>query len=199
MKKLVSTILFAAAVAIVHAQALPIGAAAPAFSLKNVDGTTVSLADYNNEKGVVVVFSCNECPYVKAYEDRMIELHGEFAPKGYPLVLINANDPELSPSDAFNKMQEKAKSQKYPFPYLVDEGQKVLPLYGATRTPELFILKKTGDQFVVGYHGTIDDNSQDANGVEERFAANAIAALLAGETPAPAVTKAIGCAIKVKD
>lgn len=180
------------------AQPLKIGEKAPAFSLKGVDGKTVTLSDYNNEKGVILIFTCNTCPYVVAYQNRIIALHNEFASKGYPVVTINPNDPVQSKGDSFEDMKVRAKEKSFPFPYLFDEQQTVSPAYGATRTPEVFVLKKTGSDFVVAYTGTIDDNSNDANAVEEKFVVNAVNALLAGNTPDPATTKAIGCGIKLK-
>lgn len=181
------------------AQPIAIGSEAPRFELKNIDGSTVSLSDYASKKGVMVIFSCNSCPYVIAYEDRMIEMHNEFAPQGYPVVFINPNDPIAQPEDSFEKMKERAAAKNYPFPYLIDEGQKIYPAYGATRTPELFLLKNDGDgNFVVMYTGTIDDNYKDASEVKEQYAADAVRALIAGNSPDPATTVAIGCSIKPK-
>lgn len=182
------------------AQPIAVGSIAPDFSLKNIDGTTVSLSDYENEKGVMVIFSCNPCPYVIAYEDRMIALHNEFAPQGFPVVFINPNDPIQQPADDVERMRERAQEKGYPFPYLVDEGQHIYPAYGATRTPEVFLLENNGDgTFVVRYTGTVDDNYQDAAAVQVPYAANAVRALLAGEEPNPATTVAIGCGIKPKE
>ena len=201
MKKLFllfSVIIFSALS--LSAQPIAIGAVAPDFSLKNIDGSTVSLSDYSQEKGVIVIFSCNPCPYVIAYEDRMIALHNEFAPQGYPVVFINPNDPVQQPADAVDKMRERAEAKGYPFPYLVDEGQHVYPAYGATRTPEVFLLKNNGNgNFVVAYTGTVDDNYQDAAAVQVPYVANAVNALLAGNNPNPATTVAIGCGIKPKE
>lgn len=180
------------------AQPLKIGEKAPAFSLKGVDGKTVSLADYHNEKGVILIFTCNTCPYAKANEDRIIELHNNFAPKGFPVVTINPNNPELSVGDSFENMKVRAQEKQFPFPYLFDEQQTIFPAYGATRTPEVFLLKNKVGEFVVEYTGAIDDNASDANAVEEKFLENAILSLLSGNNPNPATTKAIGCGIKVK-
>lgn len=174
---------------------LKIGDTAPDFRLKNVDGKMVSLADYKDAKGYIVIFSCNHCPFVIKYEDRMIALHREFAPKGYPVIAINPNDPEVQPADSFDKMVERAKEKNFPFAYLFDEGQKVFPQYGATRTPHVFLLDK---QRKVRYIGAIDDNVEDPDKVEEQYLANAIIALENGLDPDPAFTKAIGCTIKVK-
>ncbi|HBT85227.1 MAG TPA: thioredoxin family protein [Porphyromonadaceae bacterium] len=181
------------------AQPISVGSQAPNFSLKNVDGATVSLSDYASEKGVMVIFSCNPCPYVKAYEDRMIALHNEFAPQGYPVVFINPNDDVQQPEDSMDKMRERASEKNYPFPYLKDEDQQVYQAYGATRTPEIFLLKNEGGSFVVAYTGTVDDNYKDALAVEEAYASNAVKALLAGKNPDPATTVAIGCGIKKKN
>ncbi|MFA6886546.1 MAG: thioredoxin family protein [Fermentimonas sp.] len=181
------------------AQPISVGSQAPNFSLKNVDGATVSLSDYASEKGVMVIFSCNPCPYVKAYEDRMIALHNEFASQGYPVVFINPNDDVQQPEDSMDKMRERASEKNYPFPYLKDEDQQVYQAYGATRTPEIFLLKNEGGSFVVAYTGTVDDNYKDALAVEEAYASNAVKALLAGKNPDPATTVAIGCGIKKKN
>ena len=200
MKKnfLLFTVLMISAL-MLKAQPIAVGSAAPDFSLKNIDGTTVSLSDYTNEKGVMVIFSCNPCPYVIAYEDRMIALHNEFAPQGYPVVFINPNDPVQQPADAVDRMRERAEAKGYPFPYLVDEGQHVYPAYGATRTPEIFLLKNNGGgNFTVAYTGTVDDNYKDESAVQVPYAANAVRALLAGNNPDLANTVAIGCGIKPK-
>ena len=117
--------------------------------MKGVDGKTVSLKDYNNEKGVILIFTCNTCPYAVAYQDRIIALHNQFAPKGYPVVAINPNDPGKSEGDSFEAMKVRAKEKSFPFPYLFDEQQTVSPAYGASRTPEVFVLKRSDSGFVV--------------------------------------------------
>lgn len=174
---------------------LKIGDVAPDFSLKNVDGTSVSLSDYEDANGFIVIFSCNHCPFVVAYEDRMNDLHDQYAAKGFPLIAINPNDPEIVPADSFEKMRERAAEKGFQFPYLLDEGQTVYPQYGATRTPHVFLLDSDR---VVRYIGAIDDNYQDEEGVTEKFLENAISAVSKGETPDPAVTRAIGCTIKAR-
>ena len=197
-RQLFTMVLLMLSMALLTAQPLKIGDKAPAFSLKGVDGKTVSLSDYNDEKGVILIFTCNTCPYVVAYQDRIIALHNEFAPKGYPVVTINPNDPVQSKGDSFEDMKVRAEEKLFPFPYLFDEQQTISPAYGASRTPEVFILKKTGNDFVVAYTGTIDDNSNDENAVQEKYVDSAVNALLAGENPDPVTTKAIGCGIKLK-
>ena len=175
------------------------GNQAPDFSLESTTGTIVSLADYADEKGVILIFSCNPCPYVKAYEQRMIDLHHTYAPKGFPVVFINPNDATKQPADAMSEMQKRAAESKYPFPYLADAKQEVYPLYGATKTPEVFLLRNDGNgRFTVVYTGTIDDNYQDVQAVTKRYAADAVDAVLAGDLPDPAATRAIGCGIVAK-
>lgn len=179
-------------------QGYKIGDKAIDFKLKNVDGKMVSMADFDDAKGYVVIFSCNHCPYVVAYEDRMIELHKKYAPKGFPVIAVNSNDPEVQPQDSFEKMVERSNEKKFPFVYLFDEGQKVYPVYGATRTPHVFLLNKKGNDLIVEYIGAIDNNYKDASQVTETYLADAIDALLAGKKPSVTETKAIGCTIKVK-
>lgn len=172
-----------------------VGDQAADFSLKNVDGTMVSLADYKGVNGYIVIFTCNTCPYAQMYEDRIIALHTKYASQGYPVVAINPNDPDVKPGDDFAAMQARAKEKKFPFKYLFDAGQKVYPVFGATRTPHIFLLDANR---YVRYIGAIDDNAQNPGEVTVKYLENAIAALKAGNNPDPAETKAIGCTIKVK-
>jgi len=168
------------------------------FSLKNVDGTTVSLSDYDDQKGVILVFTCNPCPFAKAYEQRIIQLDQKYAAEGFPVVAINPNDDQVSPEDAFASMQERAEEKEYPFPYLKDETQEIYKAYGATRTPHIFLLENKGGKFRVAYIGAIDDNAMEATAVTQRYLEAAIGALLSGNKPSPESTKAIGCTIKAK-
>lgn len=171
------------------------GDTATDFKLKSVDGKFYSMADYKDAKGFIVVFTCNTCPFAVKYEDRINDLAKRYKSKGYILLAINPNDPIAQPDDTFEFMQKKAKDKKFAFPYLVDEGQKIYPQYGATKTPHVFLLDKN---HVVKYIGAIDDNSDDASAVKEKYLENAIAALENGQAPMPETTKAIGCSIKVK-
>jgi peroxiredoxin len=199
MKKIMLTLsLIFAAVVLTFSQGYKIGDKVTDFKLKNVDGKMVSLADFKDAKGYVVIFTCNHCPYAIAYEDRIIALHNKYAPKGYPVVAINPNDPAAQPQDSFEKMIERANEKKFPFVYLFDEGQKVYPVFGATRTPHIYVVSKKGKDLVVEYIGTIDDNYKEAKEVKETYLADAIDALLAGKEPKTRETKAIGCTIKVK-
>lgn len=172
-----------------------VGDTATDFSLLGTDGEMHSLNSIENAKGYVVVFTCNHCPYSKAYEDRLIALQAKYGPQGYPVVAINPNDPEVNEEDSYEKMVVRAEEKKFNFLYLLDDGQKIYPQYGATRTPHVFLLDKDR---TVKYIGAIDDNVKNADEVEQTYLADAIEALKAGKTPNPATTKAIGCRIKSK-
>ncbi|WP_133537145.1 thioredoxin family protein [Tenacibaculum caenipelagi] len=175
-----------------------VGDEASDFKLKNIDDTMVSLADYKDAKGFIVVFTCNMCPYSKANENRLIALDKKYKKKGFPVIAINSNDSEVSKGDSFEAMKVRAKEKGFTFPYLFDEGQEVYPKYGATKTPHVFILNKKNDKLIVEYIGAIDDSSRDENNVKERFVENAVDALLKGEKPTKTDTRAIGCSIKDK-
>ncbi len=174
---------------------LEIGEKAPDFKLKNVTGETVSLADYEKVDGYIVVFTCNTCPYSVMYEDRLIELHKKYEPMGWPVVAINPNDPEVRAGDSFEKMQERAKEKGFEFANLFDDGQKVYPKWGATRTPHFYVLNSDR---VVEYIGAMDHNHKKAENVTETYLENAISKLEKGEKPDPNFTKAVGCTIKCK-
>jgi peroxiredoxin len=176
-----------------------IGDAVEDFKLKNVDGKVIGLSDYKDAKGAVIIFDCNTCPYSKAYNDRIIALNKKYSSVGFPLITINANDPQQSPGDSFEEMAARAKKKNYDFPYLIDETQQVAKSFGATNTPHVFVLQKTGNDFKVAYIGTIDNNSKDASAVTKRYVEEAIDALLAGRPVATPITKAIGCTIKWKN
>lgn len=201
MKPFIGKILFAVlAISLMSAippvlEAYKVGEQAADFSLKNVDGTMVSLKDYKGVKGYIVVFTCNTCPYAVMYEDRIIDLHNKYASQGYPVVAINPNDPAVKAGDDFASMQQRAKEKNFPFKYLFDDGQKVYPAFGAVRTPHVYLLDANR---YVRYIGAIDDNAQNPSLVSIKYLENAIEALKAGNNPEPAETKAIGCTIKVK-
>ena len=171
-----------------------VGDKATDFKLKNIDGKMVSLADNQTAKGYIVVFTCNTCPFAKAYESRIVDLNTKYAPLGYPVVAINPNDPAVAPGDSYADMQKK----KYAFPYLVDDSQQVAKAFGATRTPHLYVLTKQGSDFVVSYIGAIDDNSEDAKLAKTKYVENAMTEILTGKPATTNETKAIGCTIKWK-
>ncbi|MFN0274834.1 MAG: thioredoxin family protein [Chitinophagales bacterium] len=175
-----------------------VGDAVKDFELKNTDGKMVKLSDYKDKNGVIVVFTCNHCPYAKAYENRIMELDKSYAAKGYPVIAINPNDPNREPEDSPEGMIKRAMAMNYTFPYLFDETQQVAKDFGATRTPHVYLLQKSNEGFKVAYIGAIDDNTDDAAAVTNKYLENAIVAVQKGETPNPSFTKAIGCTIKWK-
>lgn len=173
-----------------------IGDIATDFSLPNVDGEMVSLADFEDAKGFIVIFTCNTCPYSVAYEDRIIALDKAYKSKGYPVIAINPNDPAAIDGDDLADMKQRLLDKGFTFPYLQDVGQQVYPQYGATKTPHVFVLQKEGDDYIVRYIGAIDDSSRNPDKVKKRYVEQAVDALLAGESPSTTKTKAIGCSIK---
>jgi len=172
-----------------------VGDKAEDFKLMNVDGKMVSLSDYKEAKGFIVIFTCNMCPYSVANEDRIIALDAKYKGKGFPVIAINPNDPRASRGDDFESMKVRAKEKGFTFPYLFDEGQKVYPKYGASKTPHVYILNKK--DLRIEYIGAIDNSARDASSVTERYVENAVDALLNGKKIEKTNTRAIGCSIKV--
>lgn len=173
-----------------------VGDVATDFTLKNVNDKMVSLKDFKDAKGFVVIFTCNHCPFAKAYEDRIIAIDKKYKSLGYPVIAINPNNPEVQKDDSFDLMKKRAKEKGFTFPYLFDEGQKIYPQYGATKTPHVYLLQKTNNGNVVKYIGAIDDNYSDESAVKTKYLENAINSLLNNEEIAVKSTKAIGCSIK---
>ncbi len=173
-----------------------VGDVATDFSLRNIDNKKVSLKDYKDAKGYIVIFTCNHCPYAMAYEDRIIALDKKYKKLGYPVIAINPNNPAKQKDDSFDKMQVRAREKGFTFPYLLDEGQKIYPQYGATKTPHVYVLQKTSKGNVVKYIGAIDDNYEDEAAVKQKYVENAVNALLSGKEVSVKETKAIGCSIK---
>ena len=178
------------------AQGYAVGDTAADFELPATDGSRVSMADYPEAKGIIVIFTCNTCPYAQAYEERIIALNNRFASKGYPVLAINPNNPELQPGDSFEKMKQRAAEKNFTFPYLLDEQQEVYPRFGATRTPHVYVLQREGNTHIVRYIGAVDDNYKDASQVQEAYTAQAVDALLNGQPVPVSNTRAIGCSIK---
>jgi peroxiredoxin len=174
-----------------------VGDMATDFSLENIDGKMVSLSDYNDAKGFIVVFTCNTCPYAVAYEDRVEALNKKYADKGYPVIAIMPNNTDVKPGDRMEAMKARAKAKGFTFPYLMDKGQKIYPQYGATKTPHIYLLHKTKKGNKVKYIGAIDDNYKDASMVKEKYVEDAVDTLLEGGDIKVKSTRAIGCSIKV--
>lgn len=175
-----------------------VGDEASDFYLRNVDKEMVSMKDYDQAKGFIIIFTCNTCPFSVANEDRIIALDQKYKNLGYPVIAINPNNPLSQPGDSFKAMQQRAKEKWFTFPYLEDNNQEVYPMYGATKTPHVYLLQKNKEEkYIVKYVGAIDNSSRDANAVTEKYLENAVDALLMGKKIQVKETKAIGCSIKV--
>lgn len=166
------------------------------FKLKNTDGEYISLSDYKDAEGFIVVFTCNTCPFAKKYEQRIIELDKKYAKKGYPVVALNPNCVNKKPGDSMESMKERSSDKGYTFAYLRDDGQKVAKKFGAERTPEIFLLDKKSDGLYLVYTGTIDNNVDNPSKADEHYVQDAVESLMTGKDIAQAKTNAIGCTIK---
>ncbi|MEP5340551.1 MAG: thioredoxin family protein [Algibacter sp.] len=167
------------------------------FNLENIDGNMVSMSNFKDAKGFIITFTCNTCPFSVAYEDRINDLNKKYSDLGYPVIAIMPNNTDVKPGDNMEAMKVRAKEKGFTFPYLKDEGQKVYPKFGATKTPHVYIVEKTKSGNVVKYIGAIDDNSRDASAVKVKYVEHAIDALLEGKDVEVKETRAIGCGIKV--
>jgi peroxiredoxin len=173
---------------------LTIGTEAPQFDLPGVDGQTRSLDDYADAQALVLIQSCNHCPYVQAWEGRMIAIQREYADRGVRIVAISSNDAEHYPEDSFDEMKARARRRGFNFDYLYDEDQAIARALGSSRTPEVFLFDR--DRRLV-YHGAIDD-SRDERAVTQHHLHDALEAVLAGEEPPVAETPPVGCTVKWK-
>lgn len=175
---------------------LPLGSAISSVdvSMKNIDGKMLSLADVRKDKGTLVIFTCNHCPYAKAWEDRIAKIGNEAQTKGVGVIAINPNDPASFPEDSFENMKQRASKAGFQFPYVVDATSNVARAYGATKTPEVFLF---GPDEKLIYYGAVDDSAEES-GVESRFLKDAIEAMLAGQPIKERETKAVGCSIKFR-
>jgi peroxiredoxin len=168
---------------------------APAFSLPATDGKTYSLESFREAKALVVVFTCNHCPYANAVEDRLLVLAREYAAKGVAVVGINPNDAVKYPADSFEAMKARAAEKGYTFPYLRDESQEVARAFNAACTPDIFVFD--GARALV-YNGQLDDNWKDASAVTRHDLRLVLDATLAGTKVAFDHAPAMGCSIKWK-
>jgi len=174
---------------------LKIGSKAPNFKLPGTDDKEYDLNYFSDKKALVVIFSCNHCPYVQAYEERVKAIQNDYSNKGAAVVAINSNEDKGYPEDSFENMKVRAKERKFNFPYLRDEEQFVAKAYGASHTPEIFLFDENR-QLV--YQGKIDDNWQYPDKVKNQYLRNAIDELLAGKEISVPETYSIGCTIKWK-
>jgi peroxiredoxin len=172
---------------------LSIGDRAISFSLPAIDGEQYSLASFDGSKALAVIFSCNHCPYVQAWEDRMVQIQADYQGKGFQIIAINANDALKYPDDDFEAMKRRAREKGFNFPYLRDESQEVARAYSAERTPEVFLFD--ADRSLV-YHGAIDDSYDSPEAVEHAYLRDAIEATIAGEELEVKTTSPVGCTIK---
>ncbi len=178
-------------------QAIAIGASVPlkTVAMKNVDGKTLTLASAAGKKGTLVLFICNHCPWVKAWQTRIASIGNSARERGFGVVAINSNDPAAFPEDAFAVMKKRAKAVGYRFPYVVDETSDMARAFGASHTPEVFLFDASGK---LVYHGAIDDNAHEEKAVEHRWLEEAVTAVQNGQAVPVAETKALGCGIKAR-
>ena len=174
---------------------LEIGEKAPDFRLPGVDGETHSLSDFDDARVLIVVFTCNHCPYVVGSEDRMLRLYEDYADKGVAMVGINSNETENHPTDDVEHMVERAKEKGFHWPYLRDESQEVALAYGALRTPHYFVFD---EQRRLRYTGRMDNNPREEDKATTRELRDALDALLAGREVSTPMTNPIGCNVKWK-
>ena len=177
--------------------ALAIGSTVPKADVKmaSADGRNLSIADVRGTKGTMVVFTCNHCPWAKAWASRVVELGNAYAKRGVGVIVINSNDPEAYPEDAFAVMQERSKELKMSVPYVVDATSDLARAFGASRTPEAFLFDRKGK---LVYHGAIDDNAKEPEKVKARWLRDALDATTRGKAVAVQETKALGCGIKYR-
>ena len=176
---------------------LEIGSAMPLVDhqLADISGKTMTLTNAKGDAGTLVIFSCNTCPWVLAWEDRYVTLAQEFIPKGIGMIAVNSNESQFERDDSMEEMVEHAQEMGYNFPYVQDPGSKLATAFGARKTPHIYLFDEK-DKLV--YRGAIDDNARKPRKVKHTFLADAMDALLAGEKIDPVSTKALGCSIKFK-
>ena len=192
MKRILTPILF---FTFILAAELEIGASMPGmdYKLEDISGETITLTDAKGNKGTLVIFSCNTCPWVIKWEDRYVDLASSYLKRGIGMIAVNSNISRFKGDDSLNKMKKHAKENNYNFPYAQDPKAKLAYAFGATKTPHVYLFDNK-EKLV--YRGAIDDNARDADNVEESFLSNAIDQLLAGKKIKKTTSKAIGCSIK---
>ena len=181
-----------------QAKEIDLGSKIPLEDIKMLDisGKNISLGDVKGENGLLVIFSCNTCPWVIKWEDRYVELAKKYKPKGIGVIAINSNEMNFGSSDSMDEMKKHAENNNYNFFYTMDEGSKLAREFGASRTPHIYLFDKN-DELV--YRGAVDDNASKARKVKKPYVANAIDAMLTGDDIKYASTKALGCGIKFKN
>ena len=182
-------------ISINQAAELSIGSSMPNtdHEMMNIDGDNLTLDDVKGEKGTLVIFSCNTCPWVIRWEDRYVSITESYSSKGVGVVAVNSNAARFEGDDSLDKMARHAKDNDYNFPYVQDPGSKLAKAFGATKTPHIYLFD---DEDMLVYRGAIDDNARDAASVDESFLANAIEQLINDQPIEKTISKAIGCSIK---
>lgn len=194
MKRLMIVLFVLSFASLAAAEELAVGTKAPGFSLVNAADNQRVTFHPGDGKFSVVVFTCNQCPYAKAFEDRLVSLGRAYEKRGVAFYAIDSNDDDAYPSERVSEMRERATAKNYPFPYLKDGDSAVARAYGARVTPHAFVVDGTG---VIRYRGYIDDSAKP----EERQHAgltSALDALLAGRDVTMTATRAFGCSIKFR-
>jgi len=174
---------------------LKIGSPAPDFKLSGVDGKEYSLDTFKDKRALIIIFSCNHCPYVQAYEDRIKKIQEDYSEKGVAVAAINSNEDVNYPDDSFENMKKRVAEKNFNFPYLRDETQSVARAYDATHTPEIFLFDK---ERKLAFHGKIDDNWQEPEKVQNHYLRDALDEMLTGKEISVPETFTIGCTIKWK-
>ncbi|MCX6640154.1 MAG: thioredoxin family protein [bacterium] len=170
-----------------------LGTTCPDFNLPAVDGENYRLADFQDKQVLIVIFTCNHCPYAQAVEDRIIKLQRDFSQQSVQLVAVCSNDPDYVPADSFENLKKRWLEKDYRFPYLHDLGQDVARAFGAVCTPEFYVW---GPDRKLAYHGRLDDNWKEPLKVKKQDLREAVAALLNGKQPASEQIPSLGCSIK---
>lgn len=174
---------------------LSIGDTAPMTTVEmlGVSGDSFTLDGVKGENGLLVLFSCNTCPWVAAWENRYPEIAALAEEQGIGMIVLNSNAAARNRGDGYADMQKRAEARSYDFPYVVDEGAELAAAFGATKTPEAFLFNS--DMSLV-YHGAIDDNAKNIDQVEQTFLKDAMVNMVAGQEIEQTVTKSVGCTIK---
>ncbi|MEM9865360.1 MAG: thioredoxin family protein [Myxococcota bacterium] len=178
-------------------EGLQLGGSAPMAdtAMRSVDDSRHSIGSVAGEKGTLVVFTCNHCPYAVAWQDRLVALAHEYMAQGIGVIAINSNDPNEYAIDSFEGMQARASELSMRFPYVVDETSDIARAFGAEKTPEAYLFDAEGH---LVYHGAIDD-SQDPATVQTHYLRDALAAVVAGNDVNESETRAVGCSIKFRE
>lgn len=179
--------------ALTYTPTLELGKPCPDFSLPGVDGRLYTKKDFSNGNPFVVMFICNHCPYVKAIEDRLIQLGQDLAKLNIPVVAICSNDSKNYPDDSFENLKKRWMEKSYPFPYLHDEDQMVANNFGAVCTPDFFVYDK---RLQLAYRGRLDDSWKDPNQVTKRELYDAVVMLAQEKSISQNQSPSMGCSIK---